>query len=576
MSTQDIEIDKNTPDQVPLLNKKMEDQNNLSHLTSVNLNKKVQILKEELSTVNSRLTDLSQDLTDFYINTNNGSSSEGKSFQWSHLNMTTKMYKKSEDPNGLPDRIYTTRNSLLTEMFKISHIGTIRNIFISGMMMLALQVMVNDLMEKGSIDLDFNLIRWAFGQFTVVLYTWIYMKFSTTCLVYYAFHYWSNTRVDYLISTVKKTDDLKAAKPIINTYDLIWLSVFIAYLSGFIVGPAYMVINNSLPPASAMIVLMEQLRLLMKTYAFVRSNIPRALENGEKQINNDLNVSRKSNDESIDETDDEKVLCPDFSKYLYFLFAPTLVYRDNYPRTSRVDWSVVVANLAQVIGCIFYVNYIFVRFCIPVFKDFNKEHVTLFTFLKSILNCHLSGTLLLLIAFFSFLHCWLNAFAEMLCFGDRMFYKDWWNSTNFSNYYRTWNVVVHDFLYAYIYKDTHQLVGKKYRVVSQFSIFLISALFHEYVLTLALGFFYPVLFVMFGAVGFMCMFLKPQSNSNFWNFFTWIALQIGLGGLMCLYSIEWFARQNCNQAFDSKLYDYLIPRSFSCGMDRGLNKTLAL
>ena len=56
-----------------------------------------------------------------------------------------------------------------------------------------------------------------------------------------------------------------------------------------------MVINNSLPPASAMIVLMEQLRLLMKTYAFVRSNIPRALENGEKQINNDLNVSRKSN-----------------------------------------------------------------------------------------------------------------------------------------------------------------------------------------------------------------------------------------------------------------------------------------
>lgn len=63
--------------------------------------------------------------------------------------MTTKMYKKSEDPNGLPDRIYTTRNTLLTKMFKISHIGTIRNIFISRMMMLALQVMVNDLMEKG-------------------------------------------------------------------------------------------------------------------------------------------------------------------------------------------------------------------------------------------------------------------------------------------------------------------------------------------------------------------------------------------------------------------------------------------
>jgi hypothetical protein len=33
-------------------------------------------------------------------------------------------------------------------------------------------------------------------------------------------------------------------------------------------------------------------------------------------------------------TDDEETTtpCPPFSKYLYFLFAPTLVYRDNYPR----------------------------------------------------------------------------------------------------------------------------------------------------------------------------------------------------------------------------------------------------
>lgn len=29
---------------------------------------------------------------------------------------------------------------------------------------------------------------------------------------------------------------------------------------------------------------------------------------------------------------DKADMCPDFSKYLYFLFAPTLIYRDNYPR----------------------------------------------------------------------------------------------------------------------------------------------------------------------------------------------------------------------------------------------------
>lgn len=35
----------------------------------------------------------------------------------------------------------------------------------------------------------------------------------------------------------------------------------------------------------------------------------------------------------------------------------------------------------------------------------------------------LAGVLVLFLAFFAFLHCWLNAFAEMLRFADRMFYK---------------------------------------------------------------------------------------------------------------------------------------------------------
>lgn len=30
--------------------------------------------------------------------------------------------------------------------------------------------------------------------------------------------------------------------------------------------------------------------------------------------------------------DDKKMLKKEFSKYLYFLFAPTLIYSDEYPR----------------------------------------------------------------------------------------------------------------------------------------------------------------------------------------------------------------------------------------------------
>ena len=66
----------------------------------------------------------------------------------------------------------------------------------------------------------------------------------------------------------------------------------------------------------------------MKSYAFVRTNIPRALAcnfNFEKENN-------QSDNEEITSDSPFVPPCPDFSNYLFFLFAPTLVYKDNYPR----------------------------------------------------------------------------------------------------------------------------------------------------------------------------------------------------------------------------------------------------
>ena len=89
----------------------------------------------------------------------------------------------------------------------------------------------------------------------------------------------------------------------------------------------------------------------------------------------------------------------------------------------------------------------FARFCAPVYRHFSKEHVTLLAFVQFILNACLPGMALLLMAFYGFLHCWLNAFAEMLRFGDRLFYKVskrkysrypvgcWFNQSEFDIFY---------------------------------------------------------------------------------------------------------------------------------------------
>ena len=89
---------------------------------------------------------------------------------------------------------------------------------------------------------------------------------------------------------------------------------------------------------------------------------------------------------------------------------------------------------------------------------------------------------------------------EMLLFGDRIFYTDWWNSTTFNMYYRKWNILVQDWLYNYIYKDIFELLGRR-KVYANFGVIFISGIVHEYILSFVFGFFYPVVFFLFAGLG---------------------------------------------------------------------------
>ena len=82
--------------------------------------------------------------------------------------------------------------------------------------------------------------------------------------------------------------------------------------------------------------------------------------------------------------------------------------------------------------------------------------------------------------------------------------QDWWNSFSYAAYYRMWNVVVHDWLFAYIYKDTLLIFGDDKKAIASVLVFALSAVAHEYILILAFGFFFPLLFFMFGGVGCKC------------------------------------------------------------------------
>ncbi|XP_033476862.1 sterol O-acyltransferase 1 [Epinephelus lanceolatus] len=427
---------------------------------------------------------------------------------------------------------FVSRRSLLDELFEVNHIRTIYHMFIALLILFILSTLVVDFIDEGRLVLHFDLLVYAFGQLPLVVCTWICMFLSVLLVPYTLFHLWSQTQ-----SGSNRHPKLCS---------LLFGSVFLLYQAlgvGFL--PTYVVVTNSFPPASCFIIILEQVRLMMKAHSFVRENVPRVLTWAK------------------DKTSPSPVV-PQVSQYLYFLFAPTLIYRDKYPRNPVIRWGYVATKLLQVLGCMFYAYYVFVRLCIPQFHSISLQLFDLRAMVLCVFNSILPGVLVLFLGFFAFLHCWLNAFAEMLRFADRMFYKDWWNSTSFANYYRTWNVVVHDWLYYYVYRDLLWMSQKRCRPAAMLFVFTVSAVVHEYILAVCFGFFYPVLFCLFMCFGMMFNFiLHDQRKGPIWNIIMWTSLFLGQGVIICLYSQEWYAQRYCPLKEPSFL-ELLKPRSWSC------------
>ena len=140
----------------------------------------------------------------------------------------------------------------------------------------------------------------------------------------------------------------------------------------------------------------------MKIYSFVRENV----EKVRAQCNQILGLSSPGTFPSIrshsfylesKSNETSKITCPDFSQYLYFLFAPTLIYCDRYPRNTMINWGFVLQMFAQVFGAIVYVYYIVVRFCVPTFANLNQSQITLPIFLTVLFNSIMPGSLFLLL-----------------------------------------------------------------------------------------------------------------------------------------------------------------------------------
>ncbi|XP_029811737.1 sterol O-acyltransferase 2 isoform X3 [Suricata suricatta] len=357
---------------------------------------------------------------------------------------------KAREPSLGKQKIFIIRKSLLDELMEVQHFRTIYHMFIAGLCIFIISTLAIDFIDEGRLMLEFDLLIFSFGQLPLALMTWVPMFLSTLLVPYQALRLWARPRAGgaWLLG-VGLGGLLLAAHTAV-----LWVL------------PIHVALKYQLPPASRCILVFEQVRFLMKSYSFLREAVPGTL------------CARRG----------EAMRAPSFSSYLYFLFCPTLIYRETYPRTPYVRWNYVAKNFAQ----------------------------------------------------------------------------DWWNSTSFSNYYRTWNVVVHDWLYSYVYQDGLWLLGGRARGAAMLGVFLVSAVVHEYIFCFVLGFFYPVMLMLFLVIGGLLNFMMhDQHTGPAWNVLMWTLLFLGQGIQVSLYCQEWYARRHCPLP-QTTFWGLVTPRSWSC------------
>lgn len=167
-----------------------------------------------------------------------------------------------------------------------------------------------------------------------------------------------------------------------------------------------------------------------------------------------------------------------FRSLAYFMAAPTLCYQTSYPRTASIRKNWVVRQFIKLIIFTGLMGFIIEQYINPIVQ--NSQHPLKANFLyaiERILKLSVPNTYVWLCMFYSFFHLWLNILAELLRFGDREFYKDWWNAKTVEEYWRMWNMPVHKWMVRHIYLPC--LRNGIPKGVAVLIAFLVSAIFHE-------------------------------------------------------------------------------------------------
>ncbi|KAJ9637436.1 uncharacterized protein PV06_04079 [Exophiala oligosperma] len=230
------------------------------------------------------------------------------------------------------------------------------------------------------------------------------------------------------------------------------------------------------------------------------------------------------------------------ANYVDYILCPTLCYELEYPRTPHIRWLELSQKTLAVFGCIFLMITVSEEFITPVLAESAVRLRNSTSFADSALVLSETTSMMLfpfMITFLLvFLVIWeyiLGAFAEITCFADRHFYSDWWNSSDWLEFSREWNIPVYHFLRRHVFFSSKSYVSTP---IAMTITFLISALGHELIM--------GCITKKLRGYGFVAMMLQlpivaiqrsPLIRGRwvFNNAAFWFSMVLGLSGMCSLY-----------------------------------------
>uniref|UniRef100_A0A8C9THG3 O-acyltransferase n=1 Tax=Scleropages formosus TaxID=113540 RepID=A0A8C9THG3_SCLFO len=219
----------------------------------------------------------------------------------------------------------------------------------------------------------------------------------------------------------------------------------------------------------------------------------------------------------------------------YFVFAPTLCYELNFPRSPRIRKRFLLRRLFEMLFFMQLLVGLIQQWMVPTIQNSMKPFQvnSFFNFYNDVPN-----HFIWLIFFYWFFHSSLNFVAELMQFGDREFYRDWWNSETITYFWQNWNIPVHKWCLRHFYKPMLKRGMSKW--VGQTAVFLISAFFHEYLVSVPLKMFRLWAFMGMMAQLPLAWLVGRVFQGNYGNAAVWISLIIGQPIAVLMYVHDYY------------------------------------